>query len=153
MYNARQTFRWMKLMGLLLLAGGCRERYEQLAGAIKTIDQQGLAAGNYVVIPNEGCDGCISTAEDFVKKHYATNDHVRYIFTRIQSVKLLRVKLGSEVMSGTTVLLDTANIIVYPDKAKVIYPMIVRVSDGHITDIDYQSPESDGLATLLKVSR
>ena len=153
MYNARRTFRWMKLMGLLLLAGGCGERYQQLAGTIKTIDQQELAVGNYVVIPNQGCEGCISTAEDFVKKHYASNDHIRYIFTRIQAVKLLRIKLGSEVMNSSKVLLDTANVIVYPDKTKAIYPMIVKISEGRITGITYQSPESDGLEELLKALR
>jgi len=152
MYNVRQTFRWIKLTGLLLLAGGCGERYQQLATGIKTVDQQGLVVGDYVVIPNQGCEGCISTVEDFVKKHYATNDHIRYVFTRIQSVKLLRIKLGNEVMNSSKVLLDTANVIVYPDETKAIYPMIVKISDGLIAGIIYQSPESDALQELLKTS-
>ncbi|MGO4291194.1 hypothetical protein [Chitinophaga sp. RAB17] len=142
----------MVFLLLMLFANSCKEQYGQLTSVIKKIDTKTLPAGSYVIIPNQGCEGCISTAEDFVKKHYATNENIRYIFTRIQSSKLLKVKLGSEVMGSSHVLLDTANVIVYPDKAKAIYPMIITMSDGHITGITYQSPDSDGFAELLKAS-
>lgn len=152
MFNAKLKCKGRLFLLLLLFANSCGEQYGQLTIAIKKIDPQALPTGSYVIIPNQGCDGCISTAEDFVKKHYATNDHIRYIFTRIQSVKLLRIKLGSEVMNSSKVLLDTANVIVYPDKVKAIYPMIVTISDGRIAGIIYQSPDTDGFAELLKAS-
>jgi hypothetical protein len=149
MYNVKQPCKVLVFLWMLLIAVGCGEKQEQLAAIINKIDPHGLSTGSYVIIPNQGCEGCISTAEDFVKKHYATNEGIRYIFTRIQSVKLLKVKLGSEVMNSRQVLLDTANVMVYPDKTKAIYPMIVKVADHQIKSITYQSPDSDGFAELL----
>lgn len=152
MFNAKQIGKGLVFLLLMLFTNSCKEQHGQLASAIKKIDPQTLPTGSYVIIPNQGCEGCISTAEDFVKKHYATNESIRYIFTRIQSTKLLKIKLGSEVMSSSHVLLDTANVIVYPDKAKAIYPMIIMMSGGRIAGITYQSPDSDGFAELLKAS-
>jgi len=103
-----------------------------------------------VIIPNQGCEGCISTAEDFVKRHYTSAQDVKYIFTRAQSLKLLRIKLGTEVMSSSKVLVDSGNVIRYPEKEKDIYPMIVTMKDGEITGIKYQSPEEDGLGVALE---
>lgn len=150
MFNAKPIGKGLAFLLLILFANSCKEQYGSLTSAIKKIDPQTLPTGSYVIIPNQGCEGCISTAEDFVKKHYATSEGIRYIFTRIQSAKLLKIKLGSEVINSSKVLLDTANIIVYPDKAKAIYPMIIKMSDGHIAGITYQSPDSDGFAELLK---
>ena len=98
------------------------------------------ATGSYIIIPNQGCEGCISQAEAFVKKNITKKDSIRYIFTRIQSTKLLKIKLGSDIMSSNKVLLDTANIIEYPDKKNEIYPMTVTISNHRITNVTYQSP-------------
>lgn len=103
-----------------------------------------------MIIPNQGCEGCISTAEDFVKRHYAASQDLKYIFTRAQSLKLLRIKLGSEVMNSSKVLVDSGNVIRYPEKEKDIYPMIVTMKDGKIAGIRYQSPEEDGLGVVLE---
>jgi hypothetical protein len=83
-----------------------------------------------------------------VKKNIGGPDNIRYIFTRIQSIKLLKIKLGNDIMASNKILLDTANIIEFPDKKNDIYPMIVTVNNHKITNVTYQSPEADGLAEL-----
>jgi hypothetical protein len=135
---------------LLLLSSllACTQPHKELLQALQTIDEQLLPTGHYVIIPNQGCEGCISTAEDFVKRHYAASQDVKYIFTRAQSLKLLRIKLGSEVMSSSKVLVDSGNVIRYPEKGKDIYPMIVTMKDGKIAGVKYQSPEEDGLGVV-----
>jgi hypothetical protein len=150
MYNVTLNCSRLLLVFLALLISACSTENEQLRQTIYTLDTKALSTGSYVVIPNQGCDGCISTAEAFVKKHIADADSIRYIFTRIASVKLLKVKLGYDVIASSKVLLDTANLIRYPDKKKEIYPMIVHLRDQQITTITYQSPEADGIGTLLK---
>ncbi|UPK68520.1 hypothetical protein [Chitinophaga filiformis] len=146
MYNVRLNY---KLFFLIVLLSACADEHTGLNRAIVALDKHQLSTGSYVIIPNQGCEGCISTAEAFVKNNIGKSDSIRYIFTRIQSAKLLRIKLGSNVISSSKVLLDTANMIEYPDKGKEIYPMIVTVKDHQIRRIAYQSPDDEGLSALL----
>lgn len=128
----------------------CAPRHEEVLKALQALDTQMLSTGYYVIIPNQGCEGCISTAESFVRQHYASKQHIKYVFTRVSSLKLLKIKLGSDVTGSHKVLLDTANTIRYPDHGNEIYPMIVHIRDRHITNITYQRPGSEGLDALLK---
>jgi hypothetical protein len=137
------------LTGLLLLFS-CGPQHEALLKTLQELDAHMLATGYYVVIPNQGCEGCISTAESFVKQHYASAGNIKYVFTRISSLKLLKIKLGSDVAGSRKVLLDTANSIRYPDRSHDIYPMIVHIRNRRITGVSYQSPGSEGLEALLK---
>lgn len=103
----------------------------------------------YVVIPNQGCEGCISEVESYVQTHAPLNTrNVVYIFTRIQSLKVLRFKLGYETLKLPNIKLDTANRIPFPDPEKLIYPMFVYTKNNKDFKIDYQSPQSNGLINL-----
>lgn len=133
-----------------LLLFSCKQQHADLLHALRTVDKPLLPSGHYVIIPNQGCEGCISTAEDFVKRHYASSQDVKYIFTRVQSLKLLRIKLGSDVMGSSKILVDSGNVIRYPEKEKDIYPMIVTMKEGEIARIAYQRPEEDGLGVVLE---
>jgi len=141
--------KWYCSVLLLSSLFACKQPNGELLQALRKVDGHLLPTGHYVIIPNQGCEGCISTAEDFVKRHYTSAQDVKYIFTRAQSLKLLRIKLGAEVMSSSKVLVDSGNVIRYPEKEKDIYPMIVTIKDGEITGVKYQSPEEDGLGAVL----
>lgn len=145
MYNVRLNYSLL----FLLIFSACSEEHASLHKSIHSLDADMFTTGTYVIIPNQGCEGCISQAEAFVKKNI-TKDSIRYIFTRIQSTKLLRIKLGNDIMSSRKILLDTANIIEYPDKKNDIYPMIITVFDHKISRITYQSPTTGGLTELLE---
>lgn len=149
MYNAKLNYSRLLLLLSILVMTACSDKHTKLREAIHALDADTLATGSYVIIPDQGCEGCISTAEAFVKDNINAPDSTKYIFTRIQSVKLLKIKLGNDVMSSSKVLLDTADIIEYPDKEKAIYPMIVSVKDHRIDKISYQSPDDNGLNALL----
>jgi hypothetical protein len=103
----------------------------------------------YVLIPNSGCPGCITQAEYFVQKNVALDAPIKFVFTRIHSVKELKFKIGEEVAQHTRVILDTNNRIKYPDPAKAIYPLVLYPKKFDYK-IEYQSPVSDGLLNLLK---
>ncbi|HVI45296.1 MAG TPA: hypothetical protein VM802_10515 [Chitinophaga sp.] len=149
MYNVSRNCKCIPLLFSVLILCACGTSHRRLHGNLRLLDKHMLVEGSYVVIPNEGCEGCISTAESFVKKNIHAAANIRYIFTRIQSSKLLKIKLGNDVMSSNRVLLDTANIIEYPDKANNIYPMVIILHDGKIARVTYQSPASNGLSGLL----
>ena len=103
-----------------------------------------------VVIPNQGCAGCISEAENYVIENASKHEDVVFVFTQIQSMKLLRVKLGSEILKQKNVIFDSENSIKYPDENKIIYPMVIFVNQGKIKKITYQSPSEEALKELSK---
>lgn len=150
MYKLKWSCKYTVYPFLLWMLSACSQQHAGLMKALRTLDTDLLSTGYYVIIPNQGCEGCISTAEDFVKRHYTSSPQVKYIFTRTQSLKLLQIKLGREILRSSRVLVDSANIIRYPDRSKDIYPMIVTVKGGRITDIAYQRPEEDGLEVVLR---
>ena len=122
----------------------------ELLEAIKGLDTTYSPVGKqiYLVLPNQGCEGCISVAENFVIQHYKTDQHIKYIFTKIVSKKLLRIKLSDSVMYSSQVILDSTNLIKYPEFNKTIYPMIVYIENNTINHLNYQSPEDDGIMKM-----
>lgn len=52
-------------------------------------------------------------------------------------------------MGSNKILVDSGNVIRYPEKEKDIYPMIVTMKEGKIARITYQRPEEDGLGVVL----
>ncbi|SHK82645.1 hypothetical protein SAMN05444266_101274 [Chitinophaga jiangningensis] len=148
MYNVKFPGSFLLLLVLLL---SCRDKHTPLITVIRNLDTHPMKNGVYVVIPNQGCDGCISSAEVFVKTNVQSSPYIKYIFTKIQSTKMLRIKLGGDVIDDAHILLDTTNNIVYPDSDREIYPMIVYVKNNEITAVKYQRPGEEGLEELSRV--
>lgn len=95
-----------------------------------------------VVIPNQGCGGCITRAEEFYNENkYAKN--IKYIFTNIVSVKILNNKVDIND-DNTFIDLDNNIIKTLPSDAK-IYPSVIEYKNGKPVDIYYQSPTDNGL--------
>jgi carbonic anhydrase len=99
-----------------------------------------------IIIPNQGCGGCITAAEEFYKKQKMSKN-MKFIFTNIISQKTLKRKI--QVFSHNT-FLDTSNIMLksYP-KNKSLYPCILKLKDGAIAGIVYQSPTENGFNNLI----
>jgi len=104
----------------------------------------------YMVIPNTGCPGCINQAENLLKEQINTSDKIRFILTNIESLKMIKLKLGIDVKKNSRILLDTNNIF-YKDTFRSIYPKIYFVNEkGEIDRTSEISPEQDGIAELKK---
>lgn len=77
----------------------------------------------FLIIPGSGCEGCISQAEQYVINNAKTEvEGTMIIFTNISSKKLLRLRLGQEIMDQPNVLLDSINILHFVS----IYPVLVE---------------------------
>ncbi|WP_298063640.1 hypothetical protein [uncultured Rikenella sp.] len=102
-----------------------------------------------VIIPNEGCGGCITYAEEFYKRNRDRED-IHFVFTRIMSRKILKQKVS---INPENTYLDEANIFLeaYPVDRN-IYPCILRLREGSVTEIHYQSPQEDGFAMLTETN-
>lgn len=134
----------------LISSIACKNQQEYALDTYFNLDKNIKQRKAIVVIPNQGCTGCISEAESFVIENAPKLKDVVFVFTQIQSVKLLRVKLGNEVLQQKNVIFDSENSIKYPDENKVIYPMIIFVNQGKIKKVTYQSPSEAALNELSK---
>lgn len=97
-----------------------------------------------VIIPNNGCGGCISYAEDYYNKHDDSN--IYYIFTNILSLKELRYKVH---LRNKNTFIDTNNIVymLYPEDMN-LYPAIITLQKGKIVKENYQSIYENGFLLI-----
>lgn len=73
------------------------------------IQDLGLASfKKIVIIPNAGCDGCISDAEKKFIDNYKSLDTL-FVFTRIADIKLFSNSLPDKALKSKNVLIDTNN--------------------------------------------
>ena len=124
--------------------------YKETVNTLKILDPSFYKKSFYVIIPNQGCDGCITFMEDFVVKNHGISDKISFVFTRINSKKLLKLKIGKQAIESKNVFLDMDNTISFPDKSKEIYPMILCMKRGQVSEIFYQSPFQEGIDLLVK---
>ena len=140
----------------LVFSASCRQDtiYSATEDSLKKIDPDYDKNDNltYLVIPNSGCSGCITTTEAFVRDNYKSDKlkNIRYIFTRISNFKQFKFQFGNDILTSKNILIDRSDAFIYQDSEHYIYPAIVYRSEGHISSIDYQSPESPGLVNLMK---
>ena len=104
-----------------------------------------------VTIPNQGCAGCISESEGFLKMYYSELDSVKFILTKIVSKKILKQKIGDSIFYSPNVFIDSLNKFTPPFfYEKFIYPSIIHLNQGLITHIEFQAPDLVGLNNLIE---
>lgn len=94
-----------------------------------------------VIIPEEGCGGCITIAEDFYN-NFSSKDDILFIFTNVLSVKTLLYKI---TVNDNNTIIDRNNeyISIIPT-GKRIYPFILAMRDGQARAMISQSPGGRG---------
>jgi hypothetical protein len=145
--------KFLELITMLLFlmnSTACKQSPHYSIDTFKNLDKGIINRKAIVVIPNQGCPGCISTAENFVIENAKKQTDILFIFTRISSMKLLRSKLGTEILQLENVIFDNKNMIEFLDDTKEIYPMIIFIHHGRIKKIKYQSPSEEGFTELSK---
>lgn len=95
-----------------------------------------------IILPNQGCEGCISAVEDYVMTNFPKLSTTRIIFTRINSVKLLKIRMGDDIFHAKNVTIDSTNIFEYPEAETVIYPVFLKVRNKKIIDFSVKNPEN-----------
>lgn len=77
-----------------------------------------------VVIPELGCGGCISEAENFFRENVGQN--IFFIFTKISSMKEIRLRLG-EMINQKNVLIDKKRLYMAEKEEMNVYPIIIDI--------------------------
>ncbi len=93
------------------------------------------------VVPNAGCDGCITSAEAFVVDNLSSIQNGRIIFTSFSSKKALKLKLGEDIYTHKKVFIDELNIFQSPS-LQSFYPYILYMENDFIKSRQEVSPDS-----------
>jgi len=88
-----------------------------------------------LVIPGEGCNGCIGSATLFVKSNLYKMDSTLIIFTSITDMKMLKIELGGDIFKRRNVKIDLNNSL-RKSQLTSIYPMIGRFINDDINNVE-----------------
>ncbi len=105
----------------------------------------------FLVIPNTGCTGCISSAESLLLENYKTTKKIKFILTRIESYKNLYLKLKIDIKNEPNILIDSNNVFSRKPFAS-IYPQVFFVDTltGEIISKEEISPSGKALEEIAK---
>jgi hypothetical protein len=81
-----------------------------------------------IVIPNAGCPGCISEAEQILIE-YKGEDFVNFLLCNVISIKQLKIKLGYDILDYSNVAIDSSNVLSKLDVSG-FYPIILYSKDS-----------------------
>lgn len=95
-----------------------------------------------IIIPGSGCSGCITHAENFLKKNHNNQEYL-FILTNIKSLKNINHKIDLKVDQLSNIILDYDN--VYSRYYMSIYPILIdyNCNKRKLENIIYQKPNSN----------
>lgn len=127
----------MMYMLFLLLSGmACTRMYSYEEQVTSRLEKQFSAKvldkyKRIIFIPNGGCVGCVSQAEDYFLRTKGDIETL-FIFTNFLSRKDLNIKLGKSSLDRFNVYLDSENLFYFPNYQESLYPCVIYVSRGEI---------------------
>jgi hypothetical protein len=128
----------------LAFLGSCKTKRTDSDAEIESIENglkkaiPGKAKSWVVILPGLGCNGCIQEGEAFMRDYVDSTD-ITFILTKVQSVKILQLKIGKTINNRTNVFIDHDGIFNIQTK-NVVYPCIAQLKDGNIVAHQFQSP-------------
>lgn len=100
-----------------------------------------------LIIPRTGCSSCIGIADRFFKQS-SEDGRMQFVFTKISSLKVLKIRLGPEVTEDENVHLDMANN--FSKKSMdSIYPIVVFLDKGRVQKVEFITPHKEELINQL----
>ncbi len=136
-------------LAFLLFLTGCaaKSKYETYQSRLMELGGNKLA-NNYsavVLIPQEGCGGCISNATQFITEHIDSLNRVAIIFTGVRDKKLLKLRIDSRFFTRDNVYFDDNNLFMHLDVAST-YPQLLHIKDGQVALVETFSPDKKFVA-------
>lgn len=116
------------VLTLSFLSFSCAEKYEEHSLRVFKVIKNNEPASQIIVIPGEGCGGCISSATYFVTQNYERlKENTFIIFTGVQDTKLLKNQLGNDFLLQKNVYVDENNLFMNKEVLSS-YPYIIYMS-------------------------
>jgi hypothetical protein len=138
------------IISVLIFISCSTKEYKSNKKILKVVDNYTIEIGikkppYLVILPNQGCIGCITVAEDFLMRN-AQHTNCIFILTSVMSLKLLKNKLGEEILCLPNVYIDSCNYI-GNNIPQLIYPIVI-FHDKPTPEIYFQKPESSAFRIL-----
>lgn len=102
-----------------------------------------------VIIPRTGCSTCIGMADQLFKNEHYIPNQVQFVFTRVTSIKILKIRLGATQVTADNSLIDTNQKFSGPNLDS-IYPIIAYLDQGKVTRVEYLTTQTKDLLNDLK---
>lgn len=115
--------------------------FTKTVDSVFTKDQHSSLA--YIILPNSGCGGCISSAEQLLLTYARKKIPVKFILTNVASLKAVRNTFGDSIILGPNVFIDKTGLFYskLPELDK-IYPILFYVdSQGIPSMYKYVNPD------------
>lgn len=98
-----------------------------------------------IIIPEQGCSGCVSVAEAFYRD-YSLRDDIMFVFCNVMSYKMLHSKLN---INNENTIVDSSNIYLSMlPRGNRIYPNVIIMKEGKAAALVSQSTKEFGLRSL-----
>lgn len=88
-----------------------------------------------VLIPESGCSGCISEAENYFLKNREQSE-ILFLFTKFSIEKDLKLKLGIKSLESSNIYLDKVNRYYLSKYVECKYPVVISLRKGKVYKID-----------------
>ncbi len=106
-----------------------------------------------LIIPGGGCTGCIDGSINFLNNHIdkfdKSNSKIIVVFTAIDSLKKLKRDLNYINFENYNIIFDYQNEYIVGWQND-IYPIVLYLSNGIITEVDVQSPTNSNALDKLR---
>jgi hypothetical protein len=99
----------------------------------------------YVLIPSNGCSGCISVAEDFLMNYSDKFNNVMFFIVSSSSNKTLKIRFGKNIFTKENVKLIKKTDI---EENVFKYPIVIYLNSNQIERVEYQSPDNNAIENL-----
>lgn len=123
---------------------------EQLKAGLNTANRQDLLGRDFLIIlPRIGCQGCISSVEQFMLDSVDEySKRVGFILFDIVSIKTTLIRFGDRIIDKPNVYIDKGKILDFNGSVS-LYPVIIRMKNGDVDSFEFVSPENEGAMNRL----
>ena len=136
----------------VFLCHGCKSTNEDYLQRVQGLGINPYEIENIILIPNEGCGGCINGATVYAMTNEGEliKKRAKVIFTGVKDYKVFKNRIGLEFMTSDLVLLDSMNRFMQ-EPVLSIYPQLIRLNSGKAVEVLEFDPNFDILDLEKKV--
>lgn len=125
---------------LLLCSYGCKRKVTYIDYIQDVLSESypswSVDYDSIFIVPRMGCNSCTNRADKIIKSRF-TNDRNLFIFTNIQTKKLVNIEFGKETVARNNVVMDTSNKYWKQRFVECAYPILLVTKPDGTVDFKY----------------
>ena len=129
-----RNYSLLALTCLFCACGNSNKLLEQLTATLEENQVRLDEKSMLVIIPRSGCSTCIGLA-DYAFEETQQREKIQVIYTKIGSLKTMRIKLGAETLNYTNVHIDQERDFSRGDLDS-LYPWVAFIEGGQVQRVE-----------------